>query len=351
MIRLLLFVLCLCFVRDAHSAEIKFVVDAKGASCNLRFEGPIVPGDSDRLMAARRRLTYANPVLCLNSSGGSYEEGLRIAEFILDKDDKDTNMVTSIESGAQCYSACGFIFLAGKFTNKGYFAPSRTLSTGGTLGFHAPFVDFSKLPTNQLYSPVDIAAAYRLGIESIKRAMQIFEVRQYLYYDEIGKRTEPWVSASLFTEILSSGPSELFLIDTLGKAGRWNVHVSDLPDHSIITTKDLGTACDNIEAWNSDKSYPIGKFDAAAPNPWVLAKLPAHESFYYYFFKRRSGTGQIEEDMHCVVRTQGARVRVSHDIYFKISLSKSAPSGEWLNPTFTGWAMYPATQLMREFKK
>jgi hypothetical protein len=350
MIRLLLFVLCFCSLQSAHSAEIKFVVDAKlrGVGCNLRLEGPIVPGDKDRLITAHRRLSNANPILCLDSPGGDYEEGLRIAEFILDKDDKGTDMVTSIESGAQCYSACAFIFLAGKFTGKGYFAPGRTLHAGGTLGFHAPFVDLSKLP-NQPYSSGDIAAAYRLAMNGIAKAMGIFGARQYLYYDEIGKKTEPWVSPSLFAEILSRGPSELFLIDTIGKAGHWNIHLADLRDHSIVATEDLGIACDNIAAWNDDKSYPTGKFNATEPDPQVLAKLLPEGSFYYYFFKRPSGTGQIEEEMHCVVRTQG-RVPVRHDIFFKISLSKSAPNGSWLNETFYGWAMYPATQLIRELK-
>ena len=49
-------------------------------------------------------------------------------------------------NGAECYSACGLIFLAGRVDDRGGESyPSRYLHIGARLGFHAPYIEATKL--------------------------------------------------------------------------------------------------------------------------------------------------------------------------------------------------------------
>src|ERR1700731_1120361 len=91
----------------AHAAT--FDVDLQRGSCELRLPGPIEPGDLGRLKAALPAdfdpVMKAGPTICLNSPGGDFIEGLRIAEYV------SNGISTEIEKGAECKSACGWIFL------------------------------------------------------------------------------------------------------------------------------------------------------------------------------------------------------------------------------------------------
>lgn len=111
---------------------------------HLRLEGPIVPGDGDRLAAllaeklATRTDLFNNTVVSLNSDGGDFYEGLKIADAI------SRNAVsTYVGRGDRCLSSCAIAFLGGQNVElRGRPpAPSRFLHAEGTLGFHSPFSD------------------------------------------------------------------------------------------------------------------------------------------------------------------------------------------------------------------
>src|SRR5262245_30641935 len=98
---------------------------------------------SDASMAEQWK--SGSPVLCLNSPGGNFMEGLRIAKYLLTVA-ADHEVTTYVENGAACYSACALIFLAGRFNDRGGETyPARFLHVGGRLGFHAPYIDPSDL--------------------------------------------------------------------------------------------------------------------------------------------------------------------------------------------------------------
>jgi len=137
---LLIFLAFLLPVLPARGAEI-----GPGAAplCQLKLEGPIQAGDSEKLSAALDGLSSegsesGNVSLCLNSLGGNYDEALKLITLVL----KRTNVATIIDRGAQCYSACAFLFLAGNAqrSEDGELAPDRTLDVRATLGFHAPYL-------------------------------------------------------------------------------------------------------------------------------------------------------------------------------------------------------------------
>ncbi|MEM5500349.1 hypothetical protein WNY59_01965 [Ahrensia kielensis] len=114
----------------------------------FHFDGPVVEGDTDALSALIDKFVECTPhaldpngnncaVVTLNSPGGNYIEGLRLAALM-----RERAIATVIEETAKCYSACAFAFLGGT----GYSSQEgvgayidRMIEPGGILGFHAPY--------------------------------------------------------------------------------------------------------------------------------------------------------------------------------------------------------------------
>ncbi len=114
----------------------------------FHFQGVVNIGDEKQIEALLKRFAncrldcYDNfgkssAVLTLNSGGGSYITGLKIAKLL-----RRYRVATVVENGAKCYSACAFAFLGGTgySTQKGlgeYI--DRTVEPGAVVGFHAPY--------------------------------------------------------------------------------------------------------------------------------------------------------------------------------------------------------------------
>jgi hypothetical protein len=93
------------------------------------------------------------------------------------------------------------------------------LHVGGRLGFHAPYIDPAK-SDDQKYSRREIADAFKAAIISVSDAIELFD-RRASGGPGINEDNRPSVNASLFVEMLRKGADELFVIDTVSKAGRW----------------------------------------------------------------------------------------------------------------------------------
>jgi hypothetical protein len=109
--------------------------DDNRIDCDFRLSGEIAEGDAkalETLFKTRSVGTYGS-VLCFNSPGGSYDEGLKIAELLI-----HNSVTTAVEANAYCYSACAIAFMAGTEISESYMGPKRRLDLLGTLGFHAP---------------------------------------------------------------------------------------------------------------------------------------------------------------------------------------------------------------------
>jgi hypothetical protein len=135
---------CLCLSLAgcvaALSAEIS-KVNVPGSKCHLKLTGRIEVGDLERLkIAVPRRAnrgdrSWDDPVLCLNSPAGAFEEGVSISEYVLER-----AVGTAVLAGDECYSSCALIFMAGtRWEGDGDGFRSRTLHVLGKLGFHAPY--------------------------------------------------------------------------------------------------------------------------------------------------------------------------------------------------------------------
>ena len=141
------------FATPALSATISIVSMQYSAAHpvpHLHYEGKTTDGDLDTLKQMYERfvacdLSCSGPagmptaVLTMNGPGGSYAEGLALADFL-----RANHIATVVERGMQCYSACAFAFLGGSAWSSqpgvGTYI-DRMVEPGSTVGFHAPYAD------------------------------------------------------------------------------------------------------------------------------------------------------------------------------------------------------------------
>ncbi len=200
--------------------------------CNIRFDGTIQTGDAQKLrklLPDDRAYSGVPPVLCLNSPGGSYEEGLKIAKFLL-----AANVSTGIERGAHCFSACAIIFMAGNTQIEGFLLRRRRLHVLGTLGFHAPYVR----PGQATYTSEQLQTMYQEGLRAIGRLIAL----------EPGHRNDEFFPKQLIVEMLKHGPDDAFLVDTVGKAIEFSIEVAGVREprnFDEISVQMLCNVCDN----------------------------------------------------------------------------------------------------------
>ncbi|MEI9900001.1 MAG: hypothetical protein WDN31_07475 [Hyphomicrobium sp.] len=227
---------------SAHSAQIG---PAGRPACLLQLEGPIEAGDGDKLSAALDALGSTGGYdsrqvsLCLSSLGGSYDEALKMIKVLL----KQTNIATVVDRGAECYSACAFLFLAGntQASEDGELAPDRTMDVGATLGFHAPY-----LPTPMASGDIAaIAETYRSGVLAIAKLLEI-DARELFPRGLLGKA-------------LQVGPNELLYIDTVEKAGVWKIKLKGFKPPAALTGRMLDQACRSNDLWSNFSHSILGR--------------------------------------------------------------------------------------------
>jgi len=99
------------------------------------LEGPITPGDAERLIEAQRSQLHREGkplrLLFLSSNGGSLAEAVRLATII-----ELFRLDVMVPSGSQCASSCFLLYVAGS-TRVAMAELDSAL--GGRLGIHRPF--------------------------------------------------------------------------------------------------------------------------------------------------------------------------------------------------------------------
>lgn len=262
------------FVESMNAATLRVLSDEAQtftipSRCNFRLDGEILAGDLAKVAAARAQVQRLiserlaanwsmaaqfashSPVLCLNSRGGNFSEGLRIAMHLMNGSGADHAVTTYVEDRGECYSACALIFLAGSlFGRGGESYPARFLHVGGRLGFHAPYIDPGTLE-DRSYSRTEMAETFEAAIGGVTAAIQLFDRRTF-GGPKVHDDNRPWVSSSLFIEMLRKGPNELFAIDTVGKAGRWGIGLVGAKEVNVLNVNVFRQACDNVSAWEND---------------------------------------------------------------------------------------------------
>ncbi|KJC51678.1 hypothetical protein UP09_01950 [Bradyrhizobium sp. LTSP885] len=233
-----------------------FTVDLKRTDCQLRMDGEIAAGDFDKF---RQKLPKnyppieTGPTLCLNSPGGDFVEGLKIADFV------SGGISTSIAAGAACESACGWIFLAGLSRNRAGTELSRAMDAHATLSFHAPYIDVGNATitpgnpatSNSLNLKAEIQA-YNQAVGEIGRNLLAL-AQKYATLDV----SQPLVPAALLAEALVKVGNDKLLVNTTGAAIRWSIRVNGYKGLVPRTKADVVRACITASAaadqfWDDD---------------------------------------------------------------------------------------------------
>lgn len=215
--------------------------DGQGMGCLMRIDGPIVGGDADRLETFLEGIPFpegTSPVgqrVCLNSTGGTLVEAVRMGDLIARR-----YMGTAVPSGATCESACGLLFLSGRFAHPeadGNFVPDRVLHPRGRLGFHAPALVID----DRRYSKEEVNRAYSIALASMG---EILRLRQYNASE---------IPDSLFLTILNTPSSDMTYVETVEQAARWRIEVAPVSLTAADIEESLRFACLNADGGMLDE--------------------------------------------------------------------------------------------------
>lgn len=219
----------------AHSAKIsisKVTGDDQYGELHLKLEGRITKGDLDRLKAIGDdpslktfKPHQSHTVLHLNSDGGNLKEGLNIVDHII-----GGSVSTVLDANARCFSACALIFMAGNYVYRDVHI-RRSMHVTASLGFHAPYVR------------VETDFGYNKAIRQLARMFKLFDKQGY------SADAKPLMRQSLQLALLSKGPDEELNIDTIDKAGKWDIELFGYRQPGKITRQHLWSACVNALAW------------------------------------------------------------------------------------------------------
>ncbi len=232
----------------------------------LSLRGEISRGDTEKLKKLVASLSQKNvfcevetpAVIQLNSPGGHFSEGLRLAAFF-----REAGIGTFVGNGDRCLSACAVAFLGGTrhLCADGDSQTYRRLETKAQLGFHAPRLAVPDVNVTKRM----MEAAYNVAVRQIATLI-----------DEAKKSG---VRSSLIVEMLKVGADEFYYIDTVAKAGRWGFDVA-IETPRTLAPKTLALACANSAAWRRDQFIPNDDYTL-------------EESFRNYIDERSRGLGKF----------------------------------------------------------
>jgi hypothetical protein len=208
----------------------------------------VVQGDFERVRTAldTPRFFNAEPAyetggepsaaVCLDSDGGSYLEAVAIAELFYER-----AVATVVDAGMRCYSACALIFMAGRTHGFEADYPNRRLHIGGMLGFHAPYL----VMRGAQYDSSTVELAYRAANLAISRFLRLANKRGAFSI------AEPHVRTSLVEEFLLRDKSDMLIIDSVDKAGRWGISLFGYRSPGL-NKRTAYHACNNMLSWKAD---------------------------------------------------------------------------------------------------
>jgi hypothetical protein len=292
---------------SAKSADIRYIGKTAVISFpdNRQLEaieltGEIQQGDAAKLAKEVLRLDDRFNVgkqiyvVFLRSRGGNFEEGLRLLRLF-----RERGLITAIRAGAECLSACAVAFMGGRYINWDSGVPPesfRVIEPGARLGFHRPWLNLPPAPDATVASELfykKVAEAYSEASRQVGLLIQELRTNQ--------------TSSSIVAEMLKE-TRDYFEIDTVDKAGRWNIRVvGSTHVHSFDIDRELAArACTNVNRWRNDYYAGVNpdiQFQDFLPSDFTnaenargqsrieLAELFGPESFEYIFAIPYEGQG------------------------------------------------------------
>lgn len=202
--------------------------------CNVRMTGELQGGDARKLATALKSIQSLSKTLCLDSPGGSYDEAVSIATLLIKE-----RIGTKVEQYRKCFSACSIIFMSGVMATGAemWASPAREIHATAELGFHAPYLTKSSIPSGT-YDSASIVAAYQTAIKGLRKLMLLNSQDAWIMGELI--------PAELILEMLDRGPNELFLVDSVGRAVKYKIDVVGVRAVPRVSEAALCNACLNL---------------------------------------------------------------------------------------------------------
>lgn len=216
----------------------------KPGLCQLTLTGDIAPGDSREMSLAEmdRPDDWTDfedgrwKAVCLDSPGGSLTAALELAQHLL-----DNRIGTVVDEGAECLSVCALVFMFGTAAqHESVSVTNRRMHPGARLGFHQPELTLDR---DRDYSVEDVEAAFDLAIQATLRLLALAARPR-------PDTPRPFVDGDLMEAMLQYKGDEFFEIDTINKAGRWDIALYDIPDRGL-SEEGMFYACQNMTTWNA----------------------------------------------------------------------------------------------------
>lgn len=247
---------------SSHALDITIHPQSKTAfDCDITLSGPIVEGDAERSLRALKKLSdRENRTVCLNSTGGAYNEGIQLADAF-----RQFSFSTKVLAGARCLSSCAVAFMGGGWdsaSGEGVLS-HRLIAPSSRLGFHAPFLRVGGTD----YNEANVRGAYKQATASIGR---LLDVSQRIDFD-----------MALVREMLFRGESELYYIDTIEKLGRFGIGLHGYAPISNEKWRKFHS-CWNIYSWRNRKiTFDLYNFFHRGENEAFIRKYILDESQAY----------------------------------------------------------------------
>ncbi len=136
--------------------------------CAHTVEGEINSSTVEQLEAnvdslIDQRDSQSIPAVCFDSRGGNLQDGLEIARLL-----NQHALPAMVLDDGECLSACAMAFLGGRFEIGMSTIRSRTVESGGAIGFHAPALTIG----DGSYDADTVSASYALALKTISEVMR-----------------------------------------------------------------------------------------------------------------------------------------------------------------------------------
>jgi hypothetical protein len=137
----------------------------------------------------------------------------------------------------ECLSACGLVFMTGRTHGLEADYINRRLHVRGRLGFSAPYVD---VPPGS--KPDEVAQAY---LSALANLLEIANSHG-------GFDPTPRIRASLVEQMFRQPAYEMYFVDTINKAGRWDIRLFGYAP-STVDDQAIANACNNFLTRKTDE--------------------------------------------------------------------------------------------------
>ena len=266
------------------------------AKCDMVLEGLIEPGDTQKLWKVHEQAEFRRRhiFLCLRSGGGDVVEALAMAKSMA-----NSFMMTVIEDGRTCASACAYVFMAGQALGRRVRTPQRFLHARGRLMFHSSYIPlegasdaaitaWANRPAEQVRR--SLIDTYAQGLRDLQVVLGVFS-----HPGQVGATVgAAWVRPSLLVEVFAKAPTEWTCIDTVDQVGRYDIETFGATVPKEPGKRMLREACHNAFVWRRD-AFAGADRDVGLPEDEASIKVTSPppgqmiggRNADSHFFKRR----------------------------------------------------------------